>query len=171
MVLNEDTLNNDSKKISELKKLTSVTKKQENSWIPLAQYNERTGSYVNAAINLQAITSYSIEQSYAYATNLVGKVWIDLMDIGNTKNYDETGDAIAVSSIASNLLSYTFTYTTRFMDWQIVDGSYIPDYYVREHPDSIKEPSKMKLPDYDKIEGNIEEEKEGDDENIDETDE
>ena len=151
MLLNVDTVLNDSKKISELIKLRKITKHQENSWIPMAQYNSRTDTYTNAAINLEAITSYNINHAYSYVASEFGAYWIDLLKVGTSKGNDNIGYAISYSNIANNLLGYTFTYTVRYFDWQIVPGTYIPDYYNRPHPDDNSERQPMQVPDYDKI--------------------
>lgn len=153
MLLNVDTVLNDSKKISELRKLSKVTKHQENTWIPIAQYNSRTDTYTNAAINLQAITSYNIGHSYSYLANEFGSYWIDLLKVGTYEGTENIGEAIAGSAIANNFLSYTFTYTIRHLDWQVVKGTYIPDYFVPNHPDDNSEREPMQLPDYDNLFG------------------
>lgn len=140
MILNTETVLNDSKKISELRKRTEITKHQENSWIPMAQYNSRTNSYVNFAMNLEAITSYTNSYALSYVASEFGDEWINLLATGKQIKYDNLGESIQNSSIAKNLLSYTFTYTTQYFDWQIVDGSFIPDYWVPNHPDKADEP-------------------------------
>ena len=151
MLLNVDTVLNDSKKISELRKLTKITKHQENSWVPMAQYNSRTDTYTNAAINLQAITSYNLDHAYSYLASEFDHHWIDLLRTGTSEGTDNIGYAISNSCIANNILSYTFTYTIRHLDWQIVDGSYIPDYYVPNHPDDNSERKPMEYPNYDEL--------------------
>lgn len=152
MLLNVDTVLNDSKKISELRKLTKITKHQENSWVPMAQYNSRTDTYTNAAINLQAITSYTTNHAYSYVASEFGTYWIDLLKIGTSSGNDNIGTAIGYSNIANNILAYTFTYTVRYFDWQIVPGTYIPDYYPPLHPDETPgEKTPMQVPNYDEI--------------------
>lgn len=153
MLLDVETLINDSKKISELRKRTTITKHQENSWIPMAQYNSRTNAYVNAAINLQAITSYSVDKAYSYITNEFGSNWINLLDVGNSYNYSALENTIPNSNIANNIVTYTFTYTLSKLDWQVVNGSYIPDYYIPVHPDllDVDAPTPMAPPDFDNL--------------------
>lgn len=153
MLLDVDTLINDSKKISELRKRTTITKHQENSWIPMAQYNSRTNTYVNAAINLQAITSYNIEHTYSYVAQEFGSDWINLLAVGNSYNYETIEKALPNSGIANNIVAYTFTYTLHQLDWQIVNGSYIPDYYKPVHPDllDIDTPTPMAVPNYEEL--------------------
>lgn len=151
MLLNVDTVLNDSKKISELRKLTKITKHQENTWIPIAQYNSRTDTYTNAAINLQAVTSYNIGHAYSYIAGEFGSYWIDLLKTGVAESTEEIGYAISNSSIANNILSYTFTYTVRHFDWQIAIGTYIPDYYAPLHPDESGERQPMEAPDFSLI--------------------
>lgn len=125
MLLNVDTVLNDSKKISELRKLSKITKHQENSWVPMAQYNSRTNTYTNAAINLQAITSYNVEHTYSYIASEFGSHWIDLLNVALN---EDTTYAIENSDIASNIVSYSFTYTLSKFDWQIVEGTSVPNY-------------------------------------------
>lgn len=151
MLLNVDTVMNDSKKISELIKLRKITKHQENSWLPMAQYNSRTNSYTNAAINLDAITSYNIEHTYAYIGSEFGTYWKDLLNVGTSQGTDNIGNAINNSDIANNIVGYVFTYTVRQFDWQIVPGSYIPGYYAPLHPDDNSERQAMPVPDFDNI--------------------
>lgn len=153
MLLDVETLINDSKKISELRKRTTITKHQENSWIPMAQYNSRTNAYVNAAINLQSITSYNIEHAYSYIAQEFGSNWINLLAVGNSYNYKTLEKTIPNSGIASNIVAYTFSYTLQRLDWQIVNGSYIPDYYKPVHPDllDIDAPTPMAVPNYDEL--------------------
>lgn len=154
MLLNVDTVVNDSKKISELRKLTKITKHQENSWVPMAQYNSRTDTYTNAAINLRAITTYNVEHSYSYLASEFGSNWIDLLKVGTSEGTDNIGKSISNSIIANNVLSYTFTYTIRHLDWQIVNGSYVPGYYVPNHPDNDEPRLPMEAPDFNKVIGN-----------------
>lgn len=168
MLLNVDTVINDSKKISELRKLTKATVHQENTWIPMSQYNARTDTYTNAAINLQAITSYNIIHAYSYLADEFGGDWIDLLRVGKSTGNDNIGYAIENSNIANNLLAYTFTYTIRHLDWQIVVGSYVPDYYVPNHPDDESDRLPMQLPDYESIGKLPEEEDEENDEDLEE---
>lgn len=132
---------NNSKKISELRQRSYITAYQQNSWLPLAQYNSRTGSYHNIAINLAAITSYVIENAAAYSSywtdtwrtydsyNYVPQTWLDLKNVGDAaelgeapQKYEEIGEAVSYSTIASNIVSYTFSYTVDYVGWQYFLG-------------------------------------------------
>lgn len=129
MILNPtNSIINDSQKISELRKLTKVTKHQENTWIPIAQFNSRTATYTNAAINLQAITSYAADRTYAYFSSELGEDWVRLRNINNYESHTDLQDKIHASEIANNMLAYSFSYITKYFDWQIVNGTYIPGY-------------------------------------------
>ena len=129
LVPNSDYNINDSKKISELRKLTTVTKHKENTWIPIAQYNSRTETYTNAAINLQAITTYLTNNMYAYVAYEFDDEWLKLKQTGHWEKYDEFRSYIRNSYIADSLVSYTFTYTVDYFQWQIVPYSQIPGYH------------------------------------------
>lgn len=118
MILNTDAIN-DSKKISELRKLTYVTKHQENTWFPIAQYNSRTASYHNAAINLRAITSYAIAYTTYALEQTVGEEWNSLKDLESVPEaYLES--YVQESGIAKAISSYSFSYVVKYMDWQLV---------------------------------------------------
>jgi hypothetical protein len=118
MILNTDAIN-DSKKISELRKLTYVTKHQENTWFPIAQYNSRTNSYHNAAINLRAITSYAIAYTTYALDKTIGEPWNNLMDLENVSDrFLES--YVQESGIAKAISSYSFSYVVKYMDWQLV---------------------------------------------------
>ena len=132
---------NNSKKISELRQRSYITSYQQNSWLPLAQYNSRTGSYHNLAINLAAITGYVIDTAFTYSSywtdtwreldsyNYTPQTWVDLKQVGDaadlgyaTEKYEEIGYAASYSTVASNLISYTFAYTVDYMGWQYFLG-------------------------------------------------
>lgn len=123
MILNTDTIN-DSKKISELRKLSYITKHQENTWIPIAQYNHRTDEYHNAAINLQAITSYNMSYTTQEIQRVMGEEWVDLLALGKAdkSNMEELKSYIHNSTIADALVTYTFGYTMSMFEWQDVNG-------------------------------------------------
>ena len=59
---NIDTSNN--KKISELDGRETITKHQDHTWFPVAQYDSRTNTYHNIALNLKTITDYTNSYSY-----------------------------------------------------------------------------------------------------------
>lgn len=136
---------NDSKKISELRKLSYVTKHQENTWFPIAQYNSRTGSYVNAAINLQAITSY-VNAYTSYCFDLAVKEY-QLPTFSRVMTFDDNGeinsysDALEISSSLTfhslgNIITYTYTYLSDDFHTSVVcldydlDGSVNKDSFV-----------------------------------------
>ena len=119
-LIEESSYLNDSKKISELRKLTTANKHQENTWFPIAQYNSRTGSYVNAAINLQAITTYNMAYTAYVIDQHFGDEWIDLLAIGNAYTVEDISAYVQRSSIAENIVGYAFSYTLNYMDLQIV---------------------------------------------------
>lgn len=138
MILNPtNSAVNDSQKISELRKLTKVTKHQENTWIPIAQFNSRTLSYTNAAINLQAITAYMTNNYYDYFASKLGEDWENLQNIGYFTTHSDLQDKIHNSYIANNIVSYSFSYGLQYLDWQIAYGSYIPGYIPRPSLDDI----------------------------------
>jgi hypothetical protein len=120
MILNSDAIN-DSKKISELRKLSYITKHQENTWIPIAQYNSRTDEYHNAAINLQAITSYNMAYTAQEIERVLGQEWVDLLAITYASD-EELSSYIHKSSIADTIVSYTFGYTLSMFEWQDMSG-------------------------------------------------
>lgn len=119
MILNSDAIN-ESKKISELRKLSYITKHQENTWIPIAQYNSRTDEYHNAAINLQAITAYNMAYTAQEIERVMGKEWVDLLALStaNKENYEELTSYIHKSSIADAIVTYSFGYTLSLFEWQ-----------------------------------------------------
>lgn len=123
MILNSDAIN-DSKKISELRRLSYITKHQENTWIPIAQYNHRTDEYHNAAINLQAITSYNMAYTAGEIQRVMGEEWIDLLALGKAdkNNPEELKACIHKSSIADNIVTYAFGYTLSMFEWQDING-------------------------------------------------
>jgi len=73
---------NNSKKVSELKGRETITKHQDHTWFPVAQYDSRSNSYHNIAINLGTITSYV----NSYSTNLLS---YHLDNIYNRMSYVE----------------------------------------------------------------------------------
>ena len=119
-----------SKKISEFKRRDTITKHQENSWIALAQYNNMFGSYHNVAINLSAITGYSIsaanENTAYYVTDKVNelisaynvKELADFAYAFKSEDYEETSYGVSQSSLAYNMLSYATSYIINTTMWQ-----------------------------------------------------
>lgn len=136
---------NNSKKISQLRPRDVITKHQDHTWIPVAQYDGRIDSYTNLAINLSAITSYTNEVSNAYSYYLIEQerelnsylykpsYWQNLIPVAEvpysydlsyeTNIYEDLGYAISNSEIASNIVSYTFTYTNSNIGWQYFFGN------------------------------------------------
>lgn len=134
-------IKNNSKKISELRQRDVITYHQENSWLPVAQYNSRTGSYHNLAINIEAITGYSFDSSNAYSAYWIDthraediityepQKWLDLKYVGDVtmgenpaEHYSDIGYAIDNSYIAQNIISYSFAYNIDYMGWQFFLG-------------------------------------------------
>lgn len=122
----EDKKNYDnSEKISELRRRSEISY-QNNTWIPVAQYEPRINSYYNLAINLDSITSYCNDYSYglmhglneqiSYELNEVDK----LIEIGNSDTPDNITYNINNSSIASTIISYGFSYSVNYLDWQLL---------------------------------------------------
>jgi len=126
-------IKNNSKKISELTPRDIITYHQAYSWIPIAQYDHRIDSYVNLAINIAAITSYST----AYSYNLIHsqrvedfekykpEEWEKLLAIGeepitytDLSYLTNIGELIENSSIANNLITYNYSYVASNMGWE-----------------------------------------------------
>ena len=112
-----------SKKISELLKRQHISSYQNNTWIPVAQYEPRINSYYNLAINLNAITEYCNTYSYNLMDNLSDKISYELNEVDKLIQIAE-GENIAYyinnSSIASTIISYGFTYNINYLDWQFL---------------------------------------------------
>lgn len=119
-------INNKNKKISELRARDTITTYSNNSWLPLAQYNFRTASYHNVAINLSAITSYCNSYSSNYTDNEIIKLHEQYEDLEKLSELNQILDnenityVINNSTIASNIVSYTFTYNKNYFDWQFL---------------------------------------------------
>lgn len=62
-----------SKKISEITRLSDITSYQDTSFIPIAHYDTKTHTYINATVNLKNLTTYSISYSCAYSLYLFGE--------------------------------------------------------------------------------------------------
>jgi len=120
---------NNSKKISQLRGRDVITQHQDHSWLAVAQYNDKLGSYHNIAINLSAITAYAIENSYQSADyivraemrNFIKNYNIEeLRQFSYVKDYDDyDGMAYAImnSAIGYNVVSYTNSYTLNTIMW------------------------------------------------------
>lgn len=130
---------NNSKKISELKPRDIITNHRDHSWIPVSQYDDRIASYTNFAISIKALTDYTDAYSYNISYNntyeLENKLnieeWNDLMNVGYAYNpgYISTdlNEKYAYSSIAQNISTYTFSYTSYIYGWQYLYGKYSID--------------------------------------------
>lgn len=129
-------LKNNSKKISEFRGRDFITYHQSYSWIPLAQYDDRIGSYVNLAINISSITGYSASYSGAYLVNVIDEQkellnvdeWYKLLNVGYAYNpgyiSTELYDAVNNSIISENLNTYIYSYTSYVLGWQYLFGVY-----------------------------------------------
>jgi hypothetical protein len=135
---------NNSKKISELKPRDVITQHKDHSWIPVAQYDSRIGSYTNFAISIEALTDYSDAYSYMMANEAIGYLaysyqldteWKYLQNIGNTYNAgyitEELNNAFTYSYIAQNLVTYAFSYTDEMHGWEYLYGHYEVDITAR----------------------------------------
>ena len=99
---------NNSKKISELKGRENITTYQNHSWLPVAQYDQRTNSYHNIAINLGTITSYS----NSYASDLISYVAAQIKE--------------DITYISYNTSDNVVTYVAQSFEWQNIDEGYEP---------------------------------------------
>lgn len=115
---------NNSKKISQLRGRDTITYHQDHSWLALAQYNDQIAAYHNIAINLSAITGYSINESqhltsYAIADTVSYLVSAynleELRDFAYT--WELNGD-FSYSQIGQALASYIQSYTVNSLMWQ-----------------------------------------------------
>ena len=119
-------INNKNKKISELRAKDTITTYSNHSWLPIAQYNQRTNSYHNVAINLSSITTYCNSYSVNYTNDEISKLhsqYEDLERLSELNSYlgpDSISYYISNSSIANNIVSYTFSYSKNYFDWQFL---------------------------------------------------
>jgi len=118
-------VNNKNKKISELRARDTITTYSNHSWIPIAQYNQRTNSYHNVAINLNSITTYCNSYSVNYTNDEIDKLHLQYEDLERLSELAYmTGDNISYvinnSTIANNIVSYTFSYSKNYFDWQFL---------------------------------------------------
>lgn len=135
---------NNSKKISELRPRDIITTHRDHSWIPVAQFDSRINAYTNFAINLSAITEYTDAYSYAAAQVVMANFayeynldeWERLHDFGTAENpgyiTNEMDTLITYSSIAQNIVTYSFSYTDKIHGWQYLFGHY--DVFIPERP-------------------------------------
>ena len=103
-----------SKKISELRGRETITTYQDHSWLPIAQFDSRTNTYHNIAMNVKSLTSYSIST-----------IESKLGDINNMINIayalpENIAYLINNSSIAHNIISYSFSYNKDYFEWQFL---------------------------------------------------
>lgn len=130
---------NNSKRISELKPRDIITYHQSYSWIPVAQYDHRIDSYTNFAINISALTGYNMSYAYqvsndvaayyAYTYNM--DEWVKLYNVGQAENpgyiTPELDNLVTYSSIAQNIITYSFSYTDTLHGWRYLFGHYDVD--------------------------------------------
>lgn len=121
---------NNSRKISELRGREGLAYHQEHSWLAVAQYNSMIGAYHNIAVNIGAITSYSINaaneiSSYIVDTKLeefaeayrMGYV-LSLTYVIDGTDYDTTSYYISNAPIAETLTTYIHSYTMDSVAWE-----------------------------------------------------
>ena len=119
-------VNNKNKKISELRARDTITTYSNHTWIPIAQYNQRTNSYHNIAMNLSSITTYCNSYSSNYTDNEIVKLHEQYEDLEKFSELNQITDTenityiINNSTIAHNLVSYTFSYSKNYLDWQFL---------------------------------------------------
>lgn len=120
---------NNSKKISQLRGRDAITYHQDHSWIAIAQYNDKIGSYHNLAMNISSITSYAItkaieetKQMLNYEINnfLVSYNISYLNDLSyfvGEYDYDKFSNIITQNTISYNLISYSNEYNLNSLMW------------------------------------------------------
>ena len=126
---------NKSKKISQLKGRDSITYHQDHSWIAVAQYNDKIGSYHNIAMNVSAITSYAIEQSIENSSNIVDDKIQELVYTYNLSyiaelgyfngeyDYDKFSYLIEPQGVSYNLIIYASEYAQKQLMWDYFPGN------------------------------------------------
>lgn len=114
-IINSSIIRNNSKKISELKHRDTITKYQGNSWIPIAQYDHRINTYHNIAMNVDVITSYSINE-----INKDYEPIHKMKPLSYDLNESYLSYAINDSKIAQNIVCYSISYTKNYLDWQFL---------------------------------------------------
>ena len=103
-----------SKKISELRGRETITSYQDHSWLPVAQFDARTNTYHNIAMNVKSLTSYSIttiETKLGDVNNMINIAYASAENISYLINN---------SSIAHNIVSYSFSYSKDYFEWQFL---------------------------------------------------
>lgn len=116
---NNSYIRNNSKKISELKGRDTITTYQYHSWFALAQYDQRTNSYHNIAINLGTITSYC----NSYSSYLISYTK-DIVD-------DE------LRELTYELMSYTVNYVDDSLKFQYLEEGYEPQITLDDIQDLV----------------------------------
>ena len=116
-------INNRNKKISELRGRDTITTYQSHSWLPLAQYNSRINSYHNVAINLYSITSYCNSYASEFTSYEIDKLhdqYKNLEQLNNISYISDLAYYIQNSTIANNIVSYSFSYSKDYFEWQFL---------------------------------------------------
>lgn len=121
---------NNSRKISELRGREGLAYHQEHSWLAVAQYNSMIGAYHNIAVNIGAITAYSINaaneiSAYAIEERLdefaeayrMGYV-LSLTYVIEGTDYETTSYYISNSPIAETLTTYINSYAMDNVAWE-----------------------------------------------------
>ena len=110
---------NNSKKISELTPRDTITKHKDHSWFLVAQYDSRTNSYVNIAMNLATMTGYCTDYTddqIAYTFDTIAYEYADLKQL---EDYSKSG-YVQNSYLGNNIISYSFSYSKEYIDWQYI---------------------------------------------------
>ena len=110
---------NNSKKISELTPRDTITKHKDHSWFAVAQYDSRTNSYVNIAMNLATMTGYCTDYTddkIAYTFNTIAYEYTDVKEL---EDYSRAG-YVQNSYLGNNIISYSFSYSKEYIDWQYI---------------------------------------------------
>lgn len=132
---------NNSKKISQLRGRDAITYHQDHSWIAVAQYNDRIGSYHNIAMNIASITGYSISKTVEASNELIDAKIAELVDtyylaytaqlgyfVGEY-DYDKISYMIEPQSMTYNIMSYAAKYAEKQLMW---------DYYPSNEYGNVK---------------------------------
>ena len=121
---------NNSRKISELRGRDGLAYHQDHSWLAVAQYNSLIGAYHNIAINVAAITSYSINAANtvsAYAIENKINEFADTYRVGyllsltyvvDGTDYNTTAYYISNAPIADTLVTYIHAYAMDTISWE-----------------------------------------------------
>lgn len=120
---------NNSKKISQLKARDAITYHQDHSWIAIAQYNDKIGSYHNIAMNIASITGYAISKTQELNSYMIDERLEEfsttynisyISDLGKFQgeyDYDRFSYAIVPNTVSYNLVSYVRDYTEQSIMW------------------------------------------------------